>query len=115
MIDQDDPKVTEATFAKLQADKKNYNCIDCNAVGAQWASVNNAIFICLKCAGTHRGMGVQVSFVRSITLDGWSAKQLKMMTLGGNQRISDHFAKYDIMDMPARERYKTNAAEYYRE
>ena len=38
---------------------------------AQWASINNAIYLCLNCAGEHRGYGVNVSFIRSITIDTW--------------------------------------------
>jgi len=40
-------------------------------VPAPWASVNNAIFLCLECSGEHRGFGVSVSYIRSINLDTW--------------------------------------------
>lgn len=38
---------------------------------AHWASINNGIFLCLNCAGEHRGYGVSISYIRSITIDTW--------------------------------------------
>ena len=87
MIDSGDPIITAKTFASLKSEKSNNKCFDCKASSPNWASVNNAIFLCLKCAGVHRSMGVQVSFVRSLTLDSWSEKQLRMMSLGGNLKL----------------------------
>jgi len=50
----------------------------------RWASVNNAIFVCLNCAGFHRGLGVQFSFMKSTNLDSWKLDQLNSMKIGGN-------------------------------
>ena len=68
----------------------------------------------MNCAGVHRGFGVQYSVVRSLDLDSWGEKQLKMMSLGGNVRLKKHFGDYDLLEMPQEERYKTVAAEFYR-
>jgi ADP-ribosylation factor GTPase-activating protein 1 len=58
-------------LSKIMKIADNNNCFDCNAIRPQWASVNNGIFLCLKCAGVHRGFGVNISFVRSLTMDNW--------------------------------------------
>ena len=41
-----------------RSDKSNNKCFECREETPQWISVNNGIFICLNCAGAHRGFGV---------------------------------------------------------
>ena len=84
------------------------------AEGPKWASVNNGIFLCKDCAGVHRGMGINVSFVRSVEMDAWNEVQLKCMTNGGNARIKEFFDRYELTELPLEERYETQAAEYNR-
>jgi ADP-ribosylation factor GTPase-activating protein 1 len=59
-------------------------------------------------------MGVHTSFVRSTSMDTWNEKQLKMMALGGNKKLKEHFSKYDISDESVQQRYNTRAAQFYR-
>ncbi|THV08273.1 ArfGap-domain-containing protein [Dendrothele bispora CBS 962.96] len=75
-------------------DLKNKVCNDCSNPNPQWASLSFAIFICLQCAGTHRGFGVHVSFVRSISMDTWQDDQVKRMQLGGNAPFREFMRSY---------------------
>ena len=54
-----------ATWAR----ESNPCCADCGRANPSWASVNLGVLVCLECAGRHRGLGVHVSKMRSITLD----------------------------------------------
>ncbi|KAJ3864949.1 ArfGap-domain-containing protein [Lentinula novae-zelandiae] len=62
-------------------DLKNKVCADCTNPNPQWASLSFGTFICLQCAGLHRGFGVHTSFVRSISMDTWQDEQVKRMQL----------------------------------
>ncbi|KAJ6560402.1 hypothetical protein B0H19DRAFT_945541 [Mycena capillaripes] len=80
----------------LQELVKNHNrlCCDCGNPHPQWASLGFAVFLCLQCAGTHRGFGVHISFVRSISMDTWQPDQLKRMQIGGNTAFKDFMKSY---------------------
>ena len=78
----------------------------------QWASINNGAYICVNCASVHRGLGN--AEVKSLTLDIWSELQLRIMILGGNKRLKEFFAEFDLLDEVPQNRYKTNASDFYR-
>ena len=39
----------------------------------------------------HRGLGVHISFVRSITMDAFKSQEIERMRLGGNKPWRDFF------------------------
>ncbi|OQS01389.1 hypothetical protein ACHHYP_01170 [Achlya hypogyna] len=93
----------------------NNKCVDCDAPYPQWATVSYGTFMCLECSGRHRGLGVHISFVRSVTMDSWTDKQIRMMQLGGN----DHFrAEFNAAGVPKSltiaQKYNTPQAEAFR-
>ena len=61
---------------------------------AEQASPKLGIFMCLNCSGIHRGLGVHVSFIRSVTMDGFKVSELKRMQLGGNRPWREFFDKH---------------------
>jgi len=80
----------------------------------KWASVNNAVFVCLNCCALHRPLGAHISFLRSVNLDAWNEKQLKCMSVGGNKKFREFLAIYDLDNETIDFKYQTKAAEYYR-
>ena len=62
----------------------NFPCADCDAPDPQWASINNGVFICSKCAGIHRSLGVEHSFVQSLNLDIWTPENIELFLVHGN-------------------------------
>ena len=93
----------------------NTLCFDCGTENPKWASINNGILLCLKCAGIHRGFGLQISTIRSLQVDSWTEKQVKYLSQGGNLRFKNFLAEYKIEPSSSIElKYKSKATEYYR-
>ncbi|KAI0772132.1 ArfGap-domain-containing protein [Trametes elegans] len=92
-----DQAVARKTLQELikREDLDNKRCVDCANPNPQWASLSFAVFLCLQCAGVHRGFGVHVSFVRSVSMDTWQEEQIKRMKLGGNALFRDFMKAYD--------------------
>lgn len=47
--------------------------------GPRWASWNLGVFICIRCAGIHRNLGVHISRVKSVNLDQWTSEQIQVL------------------------------------
>lgn len=106
---------SQKIFGKLLKDKTNKVCIDCGDFNPQWASVTNAVLFCLKCAGTHRAMGVHISFVRSVNLDTWSDAQLASMKSGGNRKAKEFWKDQGFpASVPTKQKYDNEAMVEYR-
>lgn len=122
-----------ACMAMLKHVEGNQQCIDCGAHDPQWATISYGALLCLQCSGHHRSLGVQVSCVRSISMDEWSVLEVVAMLEGGNSQLATFFARHALTveacsqstntgnpkvihkDNVTRLRYKTKAAEFYRQ
>ena len=93
----------------------NSACCDCNSEKPKWASLNNGVFLCLKCAGIHRSLGVEISTIRSLQIDSWTDKQIFYLSKGGNEKFKKFLSEYQIDSKSQIDlKYKSKAADYYR-
>jgi len=90
----------QAILSALLREEENKYCVDCDAKGPRWASWNLGVFLCIRCAGIHRNLGVHISRVKSVNLDQWTTEQIASMQAMGNAK--------------GREIYERNLSENFR-
>ncbi|KAK7742281.1 ARF GAP with effector function(s) [Cytospora paraplurivora] len=81
-----------ATLKSLVKLEPNKICADCKRnKHPRWASWNLGVFICIRCSGIHRSMGVHISRVKSVDLDTWTDEQLQSVLNWGNARANKYW------------------------
>jgi len=122
-----DQKALKKRLKKLMQLPANQVCSDCPEKRPTWASLivppsgappgteKIGSFCCLECSGSHRRLGVHISFVRSINLDSWKEWEVRAMENGGNSKVNAIFEARlaesgrkklsNLADGPTRERY----------
>ncbi|CAN8001565.1 unnamed protein product [Ixodes hexagonus] len=76
----------QAILGQLLREEDNKYCVDCDAKGPRWASWNLGMFLCIRCAGIHRNLGVHISRVKSVNLDTWTPEQVACLQQMGNSK-----------------------------
>jgi len=96
----------------LMKKTENQSCIDCGCPRPTWATIIQppngspegshpiGAFCCINCSGSHRRLGVHLTFVRSITLDTWKEKDVIAMENGGNVKVNEIFESYASSSKP---------------
>nr|XP_058952709.1 stromal membrane-associated protein 1-like isoform X3 [Pocillopora verrucosa] len=84
----------QAILSELLKEEENRYCADCGAKGPRWASWNLGVFLCIRCAGIHRNLGVHISRVKSVNLDSWTPEQMDSIQQWGNKRAAEFWECY---------------------
>lgn len=100
--------------------KVDYNnkCFDCNNSSISHVSINNAIFLCEKCAEKHKKLGKMISNIIPINDKGnWNEAKIKYLEKGGNKRLTTLLSDTYNIDkniLNNDELYKSKILSYYR-
>ncbi|KAK4054237.1 ARF GAP with effector function(s) [Microbotryomycetes sp. JL201] len=70
---------------------ENKVCADCKRNDPRWASTNLGCFMCIRCSGIHRGMGVHITRIKSVDLDTWTPEQIANIQRWGNRRANAYW------------------------
>jgi hypothetical protein len=69
----------------------------------------------MECSGTHRSYGVNLSYVRSATLNTLTNQQLKTLEIGGNKRLREFLKLHKTPSyLGKKQLFNTNLMHYYR-
>lgn len=112
-------------FEQLKQLAGNQKCVDCGTNAPDWGSPKLGVFMCFQCSGIHRGLGVHVSFVRSVHMDHWEESQIQLMRVGGNDQCnaflrergidSDSATPTNDLRQHIRQKYDSDAAFLYQQ
>ena len=85
----------KALMKKYLSRPENRFCADCKRPSPTWASLNLGVFVCIKCSGCHREIGVHITKIKSVELDLWPSKALTDFAKINNE-IANAYWEYDL-------------------
>lgn len=97
--------------------RDNNICADCEEKkNIFWCSINNGVFLCVKCARNHKKILKNFSIIKSLEADLFSEYEINLLKKGGNMRFNNLMIEYNIpITQDTKEyKYQTIVSDYYR-
>ena len=113
MTEKESYETIDVMSRLFKKDYENNVCVECKTPNPSYVSINNAIFLCDKCASRHMNLGYNVSYIRHLAQK-WDAYLYSYLDRGGNSRYIRLSKKYDLDKMPIEQKFNTRILEYYR-
>ncbi|XP_076906194.1 putative ADP-ribosylation factor GTPase-activating protein AGD11 [Bidens hawaiensis] len=83
------PGGAKVRLANFLSESGNELCADCGSPNPKWVSANLGAFVCIKCSGVHRSLGVHISKILSVNLDDWTEEDVdNVIKIGGNTEVN---------------------------
>jgi len=102
-------------ISQIMTIESNKTCVDCLAPNPTFASVNNSVFICETCANMHKGLGKNISEVKSLMNDQFTPEEICLLKIGGNARFNALMGEFAITSEQNKEfKYHLKITDYYR-
>uniref|UniRef100_A0A158PIN3 Arf-GAP with coiled-coil, ANK repeat and PH domain-containing protein 2 n=1 Tax=Angiostrongylus costaricensis TaxID=334426 RepID=A0A158PIN3_ANGCS len=95
------------TFEQIRRVPGNERCADCGSDQPKWVSINLGVVLCIECSGVHRSFGVQISKIRSLTMDSIEPELRDVLLSLGNSQVNAiylaHLPEKNVVPPPASE------------
>ena len=113
---EEDAEFSDPQIEAILLFEGNNKCNDCDEQNPKWTSINNAVFLCAKCARKHKKYPQTVSLIKSLEVDEFDKGEILLLRHGGNTRFKTLRTEYNIpLTKNNNEyKYKTKLADYYR-
>lgn len=69
----------------------NSTCADCAGKTPRWASITFGTFVCLRCSGQHRSLGVHITKIKSVNLDKWPEGKVATFQALSNNLVNSYW------------------------
>lgn len=102
---------------EIMSINENRICFDCGDSFPKWTSLNNAVFLCGKCAFFHKTLPPEISTVKSLETEVFSPSELLLLRTGGNARFKALLGEYQLLTETSEQEFKyiLKISEYYRD